>query len=136
MRRRRNFYLWLLVASGAFGCKPAGVAQPLPPAGDIRPLDARLQTRDSPPAPSADANSPEGNRLLPDLKGLPQEVLVGTDIEPLSSYLVQVQPVRAGKYSAEIGGAVLRADITTGAVPSLKRQFKEPGMKGSMSTYS
>lgn len=121
-----------LLQTGA-GCSRAAVSQ-APPGPDVSPPAKSPSPKIAPGASGQDATA-QREETPPELKDVPQQVLIGTDVEPLQPHLAHGQPVQPGKYAAEIGGAVLRGEITAGTAPGFKRQFKEPGLKSSTATY-
>jgi hypothetical protein len=71
------------------------------------------------------------------LEGLPELVLVGTDVVQLSSFSrVKVDVVKK-EYTAEFGGANLTLQINQNKNDKrITRIFKEPGMKQEINVYS
>ncbi len=132
----REHILLATFATAVFGCKQPAVS-PAP----TRPDTLGAQFADAHPTPPQKASGLKSGSGMPagqsDMwqNDVPQEVLVGTDVEPLQTYLPEARPVLPGRYRAETGGAVLLAEVTPGEPPLLKRQFKEPGLKAATKTY-
>ena len=71
------------------------------------------------------------------LEGLPEMVLVGTDVVELSSFKSAKVHKLEKKYSAEFGGATLTLKISQNKKnKGITRIFKEPGMKEQTTEYS
>ena len=70
------------------------------------------------------------------LVGLPELVLVGTDVEKISSFKNTVSGLE-GSYSTEIGGAII--SISIGMTPNGKfiaRTYQEPGIPDRIHRYN
>lgn len=71
------------------------------------------------------------------LEGLPEMVLVGTDVVELSSFNSAKVHKLKKKYSTEFGGATLTLSISQNKNDRrITRTFKEPGMKEQATEYS
>ena len=90
----------------------------------------------------AHSSSPEPLRANEPTKGpfdsLPQDVLVGTDVEKLTDYLAKRAPIKLpSTYSGEQGGATASVQIRQlNGKASMSRTFKEPGAKAQRAEYS
>jgi hypothetical protein len=69
--------------------------------------------------------------------GLPSDVLVGTDVAPLASFLNKARPIPAtGTFTGDQGGAESKIRLTAGAKgPTLTREFAEPGADRQVKRY-
>lgn len=69
-------------------------------------------------------------------KGLPTQVLVGTDLVEIASFNNSMQPL--GKhYMAEMGGAILTIEVTqSNNIVSFIRTYQEPGRPEKVHEYS
>jgi hypothetical protein len=68
---------------------------------------------------------------------LPESVLVGTDVVPLSDFLSAASRIpTTGTFRSEQGGAEAQVRLAAGARgPSLRREFSEPGTNAQIKLY-
>jgi hypothetical protein len=70
------------------------------------------------------------------LDGLPGSVLVGTDVDALSSFKLSSQDI-AGSYTSNMGGATVDLSISQSLEnKSLTREFQEPGDTQKVHEYN
>lgn len=127
------------------GCVSSGPASPAPnpeAASEARPVHPAATTQPAPtPVPataSPVSSSPAAAaELSRELSGLPDSVLVGTDVVPLGSYLTSTVPIPPnGAFRSEQGGATAEVRIAPGTQGvTLTRELTEPGTKAQTKRY-
>ena len=147
--QRRSIWAWAALAGGTAAC--GGVSPPAGASADsetARPAPVPAPSTNVPPdrspaPPAADETAPptaDKDDLLADLAGLPQEVLLGTDVEPLSAHLPPMgsaRPPSSGRFRSEQGGAVSTLTLDAkGESITATRRFQEPGAAVQAKTYT
>jgi hypothetical protein len=86
---------------------------------------------------SGGGRSPSPADLKKALRSTPDNVLVGTDVVPLSEFLKSAQPIFVPEiFRSEQGGATAAIQLVMGASgPSLTRRFAEPGTEAQSKRY-
>lgn len=114
---------------------PAAPQTPAP----TPPPPAPPVAAEPPGSAAVDASvAPANPQPAVDLSALPQDVLVGTDVYPLKSFLKDDVPKLAtGSYRSEQGGASATVKLSSSANGwTLARRFAEPGAPPQNKTYS
>jgi hypothetical protein len=92
---------------------------------------------DMPFEQGANAARPAAKDWKKELIGLPETVLVGTDVTPLAEFLSSAAPIpKTGIFRSEQGGASAQVRIDTASKGStLTREFAEPGTTAQIKRY-